>query len=108
MIQRNDPPRPQFAPGTPVPGVVTAQGEPDPKPAPYRPALGAGGAMQGVDAPRHVLASVDISQWKGMNSNMNPHILRDQYTAYQYNVMSVVHGQAQVRGGLAPVTYEEA
>ena len=73
----------------------------------YHPTLNAGGTMQGVDAPRHVLAGVEITQWKGMASNINKHILRDQYTALQHNVQSIVYGQAQVRGGLRRARFDE-
>lgn len=78
-----------------------------PLPPKFTPALSAGGALQGVDAPRHVLASVEISQWKGMASNINKHTLRDQYTSLQHNVRSIVYGQAQVRRGLRAVLFDE-
>lgn len=79
----------------------------EPTPRPFFPALSTGGTLQGVDAPRHVLASVEITQWKGMASNINKHILRDQYTALQHNLRSVVFGQAQVRGGLRKARFDE-
>lgn len=73
----------------------------------YQPPLSAGGTLQGGDAPQHVLAGVEITQWKGMASNINQHILRDQYTGLQYNVQSIVYGQAQVRGGLRRARFDE-
>lgn len=74
----------------------------------FEPTQDAGGAPAGFDAPKQAPASVDISQWLGMASNVNPHVHRGQYTALQENLMSVVAGQAQVRGGLKRIYFDGA
>jgi hypothetical protein len=79
----------------------------EPTPPKFHPQISAGGAVQGVDAPRQAPASVEITQWKGMASNFNPHILRGEYTKNQLNLMSIVFGQSQVRHGLRPVLFDE-
>lgn len=74
----------------------------------FFPESDAGGALQGGDAPRPAPASVEINSFQGMASNINPHILRGQYTSRQDNLMSVEAGQAQVRGGLKRIYFDGA
>jgi hypothetical protein len=107
-VERYDPLPPSFAPSIGPAGPFQNAGEPEPKPPQFSPSIGAGGPLQGSDAPRHVPASVEIIQWRGQASNINKHILRDQYTSYQHNMMSVVHGQVQGRGGLLRVYFDGA
>ncbi len=73
----------------------------------FQPSFDAGRALSGAGAPGFVPASVEISGWKGMASNFNKHILRDEYTALQVNLNSTVYGEVQVRAGMRRVKFDE-